>query len=264
MRLIVLAAGTGSRLAPLTDDRPKCLVELGGKPLLQWTLDAAAATGIDEVVVIGGYRADQLRRFDVTLVVNEDFATTNMVHTLFLAREHFGDGFVMSYGDIVYAPDVLRRVAAVPSGVHVVVDRQWRSYWERRFDDPLQDAETLRFGADGAIFEIGSKPQSYAQIEAQYIGLVSFRGDGVAALDRAMAAAREDAAQGRHPFGCPRPLESIYMTDLLQGMIGLGQRLSPVPIDGQWIEVDSPRDLTVAEELVAGGHFGSERARSAS
>jgi len=257
MRLIVLAAGTGSRLAPLTDDRPKCLVELGGKPLLEWTLDAAAAAGIDEVVVIGGYRAEQLCRYDVTLVVNEDFATTNMVHTLFLARGYFGDGFVMSYGDIVYAPEVLRRVASVPAGVHVTVDRQWRSYWEKRFDDPLQDAETLRFGPDGSIVEIGNKPTTYAQIEAQYIGLVAFRGDGVAVLDQAMAAAREAKAAGHNPFGCPRPLEKIYMTDLLQGMISLGRRLSPVPIDGQWVEVDSPRDLAVAEELLREGRFGS-------
>ena len=255
MRLIVLAAGTGSRLAPLTDDRPKCLVELGGKPLLQWTLDAAAAAGIDEVVVIGGYRAKQLRPFDVTLLVNEDFATTNMVHTLFLARDHFGDGFVMSYGDIIYAPDVLRRLIETPPGVNVVVDRQWRPYWERRFDDPLQDAETLRFGADGRIVEIGRHPSSLDEIAAQYIGLVAFTGGGVAALEGAMAAARVDQAAGRHPFGGPRPLDALYMTDLLQGMIARGGRVMPVPIDSGWVEIDSPRDLAVAEELVAGGRL---------
>ena len=255
MRLIVLAAGTGSRLAPLTDDRPKCLVELGGKPLLQWILDAAAAAGIEEVVVVGGYRAAQLRDFDVTLVVNKDYATTNMVHTLFMARDHFGDGFIMSYGDIVYAPTVLRRLVEAPQGIYVVVDRQWRSYWEQRFDDPLQDAETLRFGADGGIIEIGSEPTSYDQIEAQYIGLVSFRGDGVESLDAAMSAARQADAEGRTPFGYPRPLENIYMTDLLQGIVTLGRHLYPLPIDGRWVEVDSPRDLVVAEELLAAGRL---------
>lgn len=256
MRLIILAAGSGSRLAPLTDDRPKCLVELGGKPLLQWTLDAAAAVGIDEVVVVGGYRADQLRRYDVKLVVNEDFATTNMVHTLFLTRDLWDDGFIMSYGDIVYAPDVLRRLTGMAPGVQVVVDSQWRSYWEQRSDDPLSDAETLRFGADGSIVDIGGKPQSLDEIEAQYIGLVGFRGPGVQALDEAMDAARQADAQGRNPFGCPRPLGKIFMTDLLQGMVGLGQRLAPLPIDGQWVEVDSPRDLQVAEGLLKAGRFG--------
>lgn len=255
MRLIILAAGMGSRLAPMTDDRPKCLVELGGRPLLEWTLGAAKPAGIDEVVVIGGYRADQLRRYDVTLVVNEDYATTNMVHTLFLAREHFGDGFIMSYGDIAYVPEVLRRLTATPPGVHVVVDRDWRAYWEQRFDNPLEDAETLRLGADGSIVEVGNKPQSFDQIEAQYIGLVAFQGDGVQALDGAMAAARQEQAEGRNPFGGPRPLNAIYMTDLLQGMIGRGQRLAPVFIDGQWVEVDSPSDLALAEDLLKQGRL---------
>jgi choline kinase len=255
--MIVLAAGVGSRLAPLTDDRPKCLVDLGGRPLLRWTLDAAAACGIDEVVVVGGYRAGQLRAYDVTLVENPDYATTNMVHSLLAARHLFGDGFVMSYGDIVYAPDVLRRLLAAPPGVAVIVDRDWRAYWSRRFDDPLSDAETLRIGADGALAEIGAKPRSYAEIEAQYIGLVAFTGGGVAALTRALDRARADRAAGRNPFDGPRPYEKMYMTDLLQGMIGRGERLTPVPVDGQWMEVDSRRDLAVAEDLVRSGRLAS-------
>jgi len=255
MRLIVLAAGLGSRLAPLTDDRPKCLVELGGRPLLRWTLSAAAACGIGEVVAVGGYRAQQLRDYDVTLVENPDYATTNMVHSLLAARDFFGDGFIMSYGDIAYAPGVLSRLLAAPPGVAVTVDRGWLDYWRRRFDDPLSDAETLRFAPGGGLAEIGAKPRSLAEIEAQYIGLVSFKGPGVAALLRALERAQADRAAGRNPFGGPRPYEKMYMTDLLQGMIGLGERLDPVVIDGQWVEIDSRRDLAVAEDLLKAGRM---------
>jgi choline kinase len=255
MRLIILAAGTGSRLAPLTNDRPKCLVELAGRPLLEWTLAATERSGIDEVVVIGGYRAEQLRKYDVTLLVNENFATTNMVHTLFRARAYFGDGFIMSYGDIAYAPDVLERLMDAPPGVSVVVDADWRSYWERRFDDPLKDAETLKLADDGRIVEIGNRPRSFAEIDAQYIGLVAFKGGGVSALERAIEAAGADQARGRNPFGCPRPLDALYMTDLLQGMIALGERVMPLAISGQWIEVDSCSDLALAEGLVKQGRL---------
>lgn len=255
MRLIVLAAGTGSRLAPLTDDRPKCLVEMGGRPLLEWILDAADASGIDEVVVVGGYRAEQLSHYDVTLVVNSDYATTNMVHTLFLAQKYFGDGFIMSYGDIAFTPNVLKRVVDVPDGVNVITDDEWRGYWAQRFDDPLDDAETLKLGPGGTIMEIGNPPTSFDDIESQYIGLVAFKGGGVRALESTIAAARKDQAAGRNPFDGPRSLDSIYMTDLLQGMISRGERVSAVPIKGQWVEIDTCHDLEVAEELLKRGRL---------
>src|SRR5882757_5179513 len=94
MRMIILAAGQGTRLRPLTDDRPKCLVELCGRPLLQWQIDTARSAGIRDIVVIGGYRHELLKAYDVELVLNPDFASTNMVRTLFRARDLFGPGFV--------------------------------------------------------------------------------------------------------------------------------------------------------------------------
>lgn len=255
MRLIILAAGMGSRLAPFTDDRPKCLVELGDRPILEWTLDAAKVAGIEEVVVIGGYRADQLSRYNVTLLVNEDYATTNMVHTLFMAQEYFGDGFIMSYGDIAYTPSVLKRAIHVADGVNVVIDEDWQSYWEQRFDNPLDDAETLKLGTDGKIMEIGNPATSFDDVEAQYIGLVTFKGKGVETLNNAISIARMDQATGKNPFGGSRTLDSIYMTDLLQGMIGINEQLTAVPIKGQWLEIDTRRDLKIAENLLKQGHL---------
>ncbi|NNL95809.1 MAG: NTP transferase domain-containing protein, partial [Xanthomonadales bacterium] len=101
MKLLILAAGMGTRLKPLTDDKPKVLTELNGKTLLQRQLDTAHEAGVHDVVLIGGYLADQLRGFGAELVINEDYATTNMVQSLFCARSHFGNDFIMSYGDIV-------------------------------------------------------------------------------------------------------------------------------------------------------------------
>lgn len=253
MRMIILAAGQGSRLRPLTDDRPKCLVELAGKRLLQWQIEAARAAGIRDVMVIGGYRHEQLGGYGIPVLVNENFATTNMVRTLFCAREHFGDGFVMSYGDIVYSPLLLRALLKSDADISVVVDRQWRSYWAQRFDNPLSDAETLKLDGDGRITEIGQKPKSYDDIMAQYVGLVGFRGAGVAALTAAYEAAEAADKTGATPFGGPRSLDKLYMTDLLQGLIAGGTPLQAVLVDRGWVEIDSPRDLEVAEAVASTG-----------
>jgi L-glutamine-phosphate cytidylyltransferase len=255
MRMIILAAGQGIRLRPLTDDRPKCLVELCGRPLLRWQIDTARSLGIRDIVVIGGYRHELLNNYDVELVLNPDFASTNMVRTLFRARKLFGSGFVMSYGDIVYSPAVLRRVLEADVPIAVAVDRAWRGYWEQRFDDPLSDAETLGIDATGGIVDIGRKPRSFDEIMAQYIGLVAFRSSGVAALLDAYAAAEVQQQAGDRPFGGTRSLDQLYMTDLLQGLIARGERLAAVAIEGGWVEIDSPRDLEVAARLVTDGRL---------
>jgi choline kinase len=256
MRLIILAAGSGTRLGTLTASRPKCLVELGDRPMIDWQLVGARAAGIDRVVVIGGYEADQLQGRGDRLLRNPDYATTNMVETLFCAESEFGDGFVMAYGDIVYDPAVLRALLASGHDAGVVVDRQWRSYWEARFDDPLSDAESLRLAADGRIASIGQPERDIDRIEAQYIGLAVFRGAGLDGLRDAYGLARRQSGQGRHPFGGSRPLAGLYMTDLLQGMINEGVPVMPVPTDGGWLEIDTPRDLAVAERLLAAGRLG--------
>jgi choline kinase len=251
MRMIILAAGQGTRLRPLTDDKPKCLVELAGKPLLTWQIETARAAGITDIMVIGGYRQEALHSYGVPVLVNEQYETTNMVRTLFCARHLFDGGFVMSYGDIVYSPRVLSSLLKSDAGISIAVDRQWRTYWAQRFDNPLSDAETLKLDGSGAITEIGQKPGSYDDIMAQYIGLATFRGEGVSALAAAYEAAEAAERDGRLPFGGSRSLDKLYMTDLLQGLIAGGTRLQSVPIDRGWVEVDSPTDLAVAEKIAA-------------
>jgi len=251
--MIILAAGQGKRLRPLTDTRPKCLVELGGRSLLDRQIEAAHAAGVDEVIVVGGYLAEQLPRPNLRLVLNPDYETTNMVATLFCAESLFGNGFIMSYGDIAYGPALLRTLLADPSPVGVVVDRDWRDYWEMRFDDPLSDAESLRIDDSGQIQSIGQPVSDFDSVEAQYTGLVAFRDSGVSALRQTYAKAQSDDDAGRFPFNGRRPLAMLHMTDLLQIMIDLGHAVCAVPIRRGWVEIDSLSDLKLARRLVAEG-----------
>ena len=110
MRMIVLAAGQGSRMRPLTDECPKTLVPFMGRPILDWALAAARENGLAEPVVVAGHRWDRLAGVQAHVLRNPEYASTGIVGSLMVAEEWFGEGFVMSYGDIVFRPEVLRTV----------------------------------------------------------------------------------------------------------------------------------------------------------
>jgi len=249
MRIIVLAAGQGSRLRPLTEDRPKALVPFLGRPLLDWTITTARENGLTEVVVVGGYRSDRLPSGQVQVLNNREYATTSMVSSLMVAEEWFGDGFVMSYGDIVYRPEVLRALLASTAEIGVVVDLDWQPYWERRFGDPLQDAESLRMTPDRTIRSIGQTVSRLEDVQAQYIGLVVFRGRGVKALKRAWVRAKTDAAYRRPILGHRTTMARLTMTDVLDELAISGDvPVKAIPIHGGWVDIDRPEDLPIGEE----------------
>jgi L-glutamine-phosphate cytidylyltransferase len=232
----LLAAGMGTRLAPLTDGRPKCMVPLHGKPLLHWQLAAAKKAGISAVTLVGGYKAEQLEPFG-RVVRNPDFETTNMVESLWRAKDALKHGALICYGDILCAPRVIAAAAGAPHDVAVAVDSKWKEYWTARFGDPLKDAESLAMDEAGRLRSIGQKVSSVDAIQAQYLGLIRLSAKGAKILVDAYTAKRADPKARK-----------MFMTDLLQGAIDAGVPVQSVPVSGGWLEIDSRSDLELAEK----------------
>lgn len=242
-KAIILAAGEGTRLRPYTLDRPKCLVEIDGSSLLDRQLAVLRSRGIDEIVLIGGYRSEVLQNWATRLHLNPRYAETNMVWTLFCADEELVGDVVISYGDIVYSGTILESLMASQADIAVAVDIEWESYWRARSNDPLADAETLRLAEDGSILEIGQRPESLEEIEGQYMGLMKFTAAGLTSLKTVFQAA---CATGQLRG---KPPEKAYMTDLLQALIDDGVRVEAVQVRGPWVEVDTVEDLLMQTTL---------------
>jgi choline kinase len=251
MRVIILAAGQGTRLRPFTNDRPKCLVELDGRPLLHRQLDVLRAAGLRDIAVVGGYRADCLEGQGVEVLHNPDFATTNMVSTLFCAQEWMIDAedLLIAYGDIVYEPSVLASLLATEAPLAISVDREWRRFWELRMENPLSDAETLKLDNDNCITELGKKPTSYSEVQGQYMGLIKVQGDCVKAFREAWHAMDRTVLRDGKDF------DNMYMTTFLQHLIDTGWTARAAFTDNGWLEVDTVEDLNQYHDLLHSGHL---------
>jgi len=221
-----------------TRDRPKGMVRLHGRPLIAWQLEALRSQGIEDVAIVRGYRGDTLT-FDVTYFENPRWSETGIVSSLARAESWLTAGpTIVSYADIVYAADALRQLLQVPGDLALTYDTNWLELWQRRFDDPLSDAETFRVDGEGLLREIGRRPERLEQVGGQYMGLLRLTPHGALRL------------LGRYHALEAGARERIDMTALLDILIREGELVQTAPFAGWWCEIDSLRDLTLAEEIV--------------
>lgn len=238
MKAIILAAGEGQRLRPYTNDRPKSMVEVNGVSLLDRQIRIIKSCGIDEIIILGGYKSDMLEGKGSNLILNPRYYETNMVWTLFCGEEFLHGDVIISYGDIVYSPKILSELLKCDAEISVAIDMNWEKYWRERNDDPLDDAETLILRPDNQIKEIGQKPKSIKEVQGQYMGLMKFSGKGIDSLRSTFFNCKEvDSIMGKSP-------ECAYMTDLLMQLIKEGQFVRSVPVTDTWVEVDTVFDLS--------------------
>ena len=238
MRAVILAAGRGSRLGPYTADRPKCLVELRGRSLLDRQVSALRAAGAAEVAVVAGWRAELFDGRGLPVFRNERWADTTMVESLATAASWLrASPVLVSYGDIVYSAATARALAAAAQDLAIAYDPGWQQLWERRFDAPLDDAETFRLDHRGLLAEIGGRPASMADVQGQYLGLLRFTPAAWALVEQVL---RSESA----PHGAD-------MTGLLRFLLREpGVEIGAVPVSGPWCEFDHPSDVAVGYDVL--------------
>lgn len=233
---VILAAGQGTRLRPLTDDRPKCMVPLAGTPLLMRQAQTIETVTGERPLVVVGYRGEHIADAGFDAVANANFASTNMVESLLCARQSVDPAadLLVGYGDIVYAPHVLEALLGNPEPVAIAVDLDWHALWSVRMENPFDDVESMIMD-HGRVTQLGAGNPAPEDVQGQYIGLIRIRADTAPAwwafIEDLPAAARAN----------------MYMTELLQQWIDAGHPVGAATFHGGWLEVDSTEDLAAYE-----------------
>ena len=246
MKIIILAAGQGTRLRPYTNDRPKCMVELKGKPLLHRQLETIYQCGVksSDIALATGYLQNALVAPGIKQYRNERYATTNMVSTLFSAESFIEDDedLIISYGDIVYKPEVFNKLLATDGDLVVAADVDWFDLWKLRMENPLDDAETFKMVDINRVIELGKKPSVREDAQAQYIGLIKVSARKVSEFVRYFHDMDKSFTYDGKDF------DNIYMTSFIQQLINSDWDVRAALINRGWLEVDSVEDLKVYEQ----------------
>lgn len=254
MQIIVIAAGRGRRLMPTTADAPKCFAEVAGKRLIDWTVDAFCANGLDRICFIGGYQIDRVREAypHFTFRHNLDWENNNILASLFYAEDLMDEGFICCYSDVLFTADVAGRLASANGEMVLGVDTAWLERYEHRSEHPPDDAEKVTV-QNGQVTRVDRKIDE-GDAYGEYIGVAKFSAEGAAKLRERYRRRREQFA-GR-PWRDAKSFEKAYKILLFQDMIEQGERFAHVDTPGGYIEVDTQQDFDYARQHWAAKHMG--------
>jgi len=248
MKAIIIGAGRGRRLKHFTEDVPKPLVPILGRPMLDGVLEALRAGGLtaDRTVFIRGYKGEVIaaRYPQLTYVENRDWPNNNILMSLLCAREHLGSGFVSTYADIVYRPEAVEKAMASPHDITLICDADWRRRYAGRSEHPETDAEKLTL--DGERVVALSRTIAPEAASGEFIGVLRMTATGARLFLEAFDAQRAKYADDEE-FHEGRTFKKAYLIDLLAKMLADGVPMHAAPVHGGYMEIDTTQDAALAE-----------------
>jgi len=245
MKAIIVAAGPSNRLLPITNEKPKCLLEIGGQTVLERALKTLRENGIENIVVVRGYHSDLINYPNITYYQNPNFRNNNILRSLFYAEDEMNDDFIFSYSDILYSKEIVEKLIHRQADIALIVDVNWAQHYEGRDQHPSSEAELVKV-ENGRVVKIGKKVVSPEEAHGEFIGLAKFTKSGAEAMRATYHQAEKSPTV---PFQHAASLEKAYMTDMFQELVNNGSLVKSVDIDGGWMEIDTPQDLERTRKL---------------
>ncbi len=251
MKAIILSAGQGKRLLPLTAAMPKCLLEVQDKTIIEWQIDELHKCGVDRITVVTGYGADKVeeilqRRYGPQRIqthYSPDYATTDNLVSCWKVRHEMTEDFILLNGDTLFEAAIVKNLLKSPAGpITVTVNHK-----------DIYDADDMKVSMDGRRLTRVGKDIPAGSIHGESIGMILFRDAGPMVFRNGLEKALADKASVRR----------WYLSVINE--IAQAKTVSTCSIKGlAWCEVDYPADLKQADRVVAAfnnngiGHGASE------
>jgi choline kinase len=247
-KAIITAAGLGSRLGALTADKPKCLLKVGHKTILEHAKDALVSGGVQKIVLVRGYHGKKINSPGFIYYDNHDYLQNNILESLFCAREEIDGEFIFSYSDIVYNKEIVKALVKAKGDAVIVIDTEWRKIYEGRELHPETEAELTEV-ASGKVSRVGKGVVSAKKAKGEFIGLAKFSSIGAKILRSEFERLERLYKASNAPFQHAKNFRQAYFTDMLQELIGRRYEIRPLYMQGGWRESDTAEDLARAQEF---------------
>jgi len=248
---IIPAAGFEKQLLPLIDDKPKCLLDIKGKTILERAVAALNDSNIKEIALVRGYKKEAISLPNIRYYDNDRYEETGELFSIFCAESEMKGRTIVLYGDIIFDNTILEKLLKSPADITLVVDLAWQDQQQRggqqvhinpdlvTLADPPGERHVTRFvlpEGDHRIAKIGQH-LPHDQAHGEFIGMAMFSETGTQTLLDCYRASQERyKSSGFHEAAS---VSKASFTDMIQELIDRGHRVDAVPIFKGWMEVDS-------------------------
>jgi len=243
-KALIVAAGLGSRLKKYTQDLPKCMLDFGGKTLLQRQLLSYKKCGIDDISLIRGYKKNKINYKGLKYFNNDYYQNNNILNSIFYAEEVINGNILISYSDILFEPFVVQRILDSDHDISVVVDIDWRHYYIDRKEHPLTEAENVIFNSNNEVVKIGKIATEKEEVHGEFIGMIKLNHRGCEILKQNFH--RVKKFFWNKPFQRAKIFQQAYLTDMIQELVDVGIKVHCVIIERGWKEIDTEDDYKKA------------------
>ena len=243
-KALVIAAGLGSRLKKHTENLPKCMLDFGGKTLLQRQLDSYKKNGIKDISLIRGYKKEKINYKGIRYFENNDYENNNILNSIFYAEKVINGNIIISYSDILFDPSVVRRTLNSDHDISVVVDIDWRGYYVGRKDHPISEAENVIFNSNNEVVKIGKINTENQEVHGEFIGMIKLSNRGTEIFKEHFH--RLKKIYWNKPFQRAIIFQKAYLTDFIQELVDIGIKVHCVIIESGWKEIDTVEDYKKA------------------
>ena len=243
-KALIIAAGLGSRLKKHTEQLPKCMLDFGGKTLLQRQLISYKENGINNISIVRGYKKNKINYKGITYFTNNDYKNNNILNSLFYAEKIINGNIIISYSDILFEPLVVKRAIESSHDISIVVDIDWKGYYVNRKDHPLTEAENVIFNSDNEVIKIGKINTGKKDVHGEFIGMIKLSNKGAEIFKTHFHRCKK--LYWNKPFQRAKTFQKAYLTDMIQELVDVGVKVNCVIIEKGWKEIDTVEDYEKA------------------
>ena len=243
-KTLIVAAGLGSRLKGHTVNTPKCMLDFGGKTLLERQLSSYNKCGIDDISLVRGYKKNKINYKGIKYYDNDDYKDNNILNSIFYAEEQINNNIIISYSDILFEPFIVQRVLDSDHDISVVVDIDWKDYYVDRKEHPLSEAENVIFNSNNEVVKIGKIATEKEEVHGEFIGMIKLNHRGCKIFKENFH--RVKKFFWNKPFQRAKIFQKAYLTDLIQELVDSGIKVHCVVIKRGWKEIDTVEDYRKA------------------
>lgn len=246
MNAIIIAAGSGKRISNDVKNIPKSMVNVNGKPIIEYQLSVLKKAGINEVCVITGPYSEKFNIKNIKYVKDEKYQKHDILGSLMEAKKYFKENTLVLYSDIIFELEIIEKIMNSKEDISIAVDMNWEKNYEGRTEHPKSEAENVELKNNIEIIRIKKNIENLNNNVGEFLGIIKFTNKGSQLFVKKY---EELINKNAGLFHEASSILNAYVTDMIQELIDSNIKIKPILVSGKWCEIDTMQDLKNAEKI---------------